>query len=242
MPSQCFISIVIPAYNEEERLQKSLPPVKEYLSRQNFTWEVVLVDDGSNDATCEIPKMFFNEGEARVVRNPGNKGKGYSVRQGVLAARGEIVLISDADFSTPITEWKKLYAILEQGYDIVIGSRGLKDANVTIHQAWYREKIGRTFSFLVQLIVFDGFMDTQCGFKCFRREAVLPIFRKMVIDHFSFDVELLFIAKRRGLKIKEVSVEWKNVLFSRVRIFRDSLRMLYDLFKIKINAAKGLYD
>lgn len=242
MPSQCFLSIVIPAYNEEQRLQVSLPPVRDYLMGQNFTWEVIVVDDGSSDATCEIPKMFFNEGEARVVQNPGNRGKGYSVRQGVLAARGEIVMISDADFSTPITEWKKLNAILEQGYDIAIGSRGLKDANVTIHQAWYRERIGRIFSFLVRTIVFDGFMDTQCGFKCFRREAVLPIFKKMVVDHFSFDVEFLFIAKRRGLKIKEVSVEWHNVLFSRVRIIRDSIRMLYDLFKIKINAAKGLYD
>ena len=209
---------------------------------QSFTWEVVLVDDGSFDNTAGVPSLIFADGEMTVLRNPINRGKGYSVRQGILASRGELVLISDADFSTPIKEWSKLYDTIRQGYDIAIGSRSLAESNVTIRQAWYREGMGRIFNIFVQSLLLRGFIDTQCGFKCFHREAVLPFLNKLKIDRFSFDVEFLFVAQKYGLRIKEVPVEWKNVLFSRVRIIRDSVRMLYDLFKIRINSMNGAYD
>lgn len=236
----CFLSIVIPAYNEEERLKKSLPPLKEFLRQQRFSWELILVDDGSSDKTWRIPDSIFADGEVKVIRTPVNRGKGYAVRQGVFASSGEVILISDADFSTPVKEWSKLYEALQRGYDIAIGSRSLVESNVTVRQAWYREGMGRIFNLFVRLLVLDGFVDTQCGFKCFRREAVLPVFKKMVIDRFSFDVELLFIARKRGLKVKEVPVEWQNVLFSRVHIVRDSIRMLFDLLKIRVNSR--IYD
>lgn len=242
MPSQCFLSVVIPAYNEEERLKKSLPPLREFLNKQDFTWEIVLVDDGSTDKTCEVPGLIFVDGEVKIVRNPGNRGKGYSLRQGVFAATGEIVLISDADFSSPVREWSKLYHHLEQGVDVAIGSRSLNESNVTVRQAWYREGMGRIFNFFVQTLVIKGFIDTQCGFKCFYREKALPVFSKLVVDRFSFDVEFLFVAQKHGLKVREVPVEWKNVLFSRVRIIRDSTQMLIDLFRIRLNAIRGIYD
>lgn len=201
-----------------------------------------MVDDGSSDNTAGVPSLVFADEQATVVRNPVNRGKGYSVRQGVLASKGELVLISDADFSTPIKEWNKLHDTIQQGYDIAIGSRSLADSNVTIRQAWYREGMGRIFNIFVQNLLLQGFIDTQCGFKCFHREAVLPFLNKLEIDRFSFDVEFLFVAQKHGLRIKEVPVEWQNVLFSRVRIIRDSVQMLYDLFKIRINAMNGVYD
>ena len=201
-----------------------------------------MVDDGSSDKTREVPGLIFTDGEVKVIRIPANRGKGFAIRQGVLVSKGEIVLMSDADFSIPVTEWTKLYKVLQQGYDIAIGSRSLAESNAIIRQVWYREGMGRIFNWMVRLLVLDGFVDTQCGFKCFRREAVLPVFKKMVIDRFSFDVELLFIGKKSGLTIKEVPVEWKNVLFSRVRIIVDSVTMFRDLFRIRLNSMRGIYD
>ena len=243
MPSQCFLSIIIPAYNEEERLKQSLPDLKEFLKQQSFIWELILVDDGSSDKTKDAHTSFFtDEEDVKVIHIPANRGKGFAVRKGMLASKGEIVLISDADFSTPLTEWSKLYQTLQQGYDIAIGSRSLAESDVIIRQAWYREGMGRIFNWMVRLLVLDGFVDTQCGFKCFRREAVLPVFEKMVIDRFSFDVEMLFVAQKHGLAIKEVPVKWKNVLFSRVRIIADSVTMLRDLLRIRFNSMLGTYD
>ncbi|MBI4384847.1 MAG: glycosyltransferase family 2 protein [Nitrospinae bacterium] len=236
------MSVIIPAYNEENRLRKSLPPARDYLQRQDFAWEVIVIDDGSSDNTAGVSEDIFAESGVRVIRNPGNRGKGYSVRQGVFAARGEILLFSDADFSTPVREFTKLYSALQQGYDVAIGSRSLPDSNVTVHQAWYREGMGRLFNRLVRCLVLDGFIDTQCGFKAFRKEVALPIFSKMTIDRFSFDVEFLYIARKRGLRIKEIPVEWENVLYSRVNIVRDSARMLFDLFKIRWNNFRKSYD
>ncbi len=237
-----YLSIIIPAYNEALRLPKTLPGVREYLLKQDYEWEVVLVDDGSDDNTIEVFQGIFAPEEGRVVKNPGNRGKGYSVRQGTASARGEVLLISDADFSTPVWEFENLRAILDQGYDIVIGSRSLPKSNVTKKQAWYRQGMGRVFNQLVQWVALEGFVDTQCGFKLFRCETSKPIFSRMTIDRFSFDVEILYIAQKRGLKIKEVPVEWENMLYSRVHIVRDSLRMLLDLFLIRRNDRKGIYD
>ena len=236
-----FLSIIIPAFNEEDRLPIALGPVKEYLEKQSYTWQIVLVDDGSGDRTSEILNDMLPPEKLRVVRYEKNKGKGYAVRQGVFAADGEVLLISDADFSTPIKEFKKLHAFLDQGFDLVIGSRSLPDSQVTKRQAWYRQGMGRIFNKLVQCVALKGFVDTQCGFKCFRREVGESIFRKMLIDRFSFDVELLFVAQKWNLKIKEVPVEWENVDFSRVNVIKDSSRMLWDLFVIRANDMLGKY-
>ncbi len=239
---QPFLSIIIPAYNEASRLPQTLPNLRKFLEKQDFTWEVILSDDGSSDQTLQIASEYFgNEGLIKLSSNK-NRGKGYAVRQGVLAAKGEICLLSDADFSTPIQDFYKLNALIQDGYDIAIGSRSLPDSNVTIRQAWYREGMGRAFNKFVQLIVLEGFIDTQCGFKCFRREKVIKIFEKMKIDRFSFDVEFLYLAQKSNLKITETPVEWHNVLESRVRIVQDSLGMLKDLFQIKINDFLGKYN
>ena len=157
-------------------------------------------------------------------------------------ARGEIILFSDADFSTPIYEFEKLYSFLEEGYDVTIGSRSLPHSNVSRRQAWYRQKMGRTFNHMVRWLVMGGIIDTQCGFKCFSRKAAQPIFEKMTVDHFAFDVEFLFIAAKHGLRIKELPVEWENSIESRVGLILDPIKMAMDLIRIRINYWKGRYD
>ena len=238
-----FLSIIIPAYNEATRLETSLLYLHDFLQKQSYTWEVVLVDDGSSDRTAEVALKFLPApAQLQIVRNGVNRGKGYSVREGVRVARGEVLLLSDADFSTPMTDFQKLYSYLQNGCDIAIGSRSMPESNVVKHQAWYRESMGRLFNKIVQTVVIDGFIDTQCGFKCFRKKTVAAIFAKMRIDRFTFHVEFLFLAGKAGLKVREVPVEWRNVLQSRVRIVRDSANMLLDLFRIRWNDLTGKYD
>ncbi|HIA31935.1 MAG TPA: glycosyltransferase family 2 protein [Nitrospinaceae bacterium] len=242
MFSKYFLSIIIPAYQEEIRLQKTLPSLRNYLTNQDYSWEVIVVDDGSSDRTARIPYEIFSKTEpVKIIKNPKNRGKGFSVRQGVMEAQGEVILISDADFSTPIEEIEKLQAFIRKGYDITIGSRSLVDSNIEVRQAWYREAMGRIFNIFVQMMVLRGFIDTQCGFKCFDREKTLPIFSQMMVDGFCFDVEFLFIAKKQGLKIIEVPVKWKHVPFSRVSLISDPIQMLLDLMSICKNNKKGLY-
>ncbi len=242
MPATPYLSIVIPAFNEGDRIADTLPPLKDFLATKTFDWELVLVDDGSVDDTIQVFETLFRGNNIQVIRNGRNRGKGYSVRQGVLSARGEVVLISDADLSTPIHELDKLKAWLADGFDMVIGSRSLPESQVTLRQAWYRQGMGRIFNGFVRKIAGLDFIDTQCGFKCFNREPLVPVFSIMTVDRFSFDVELLFIAERRGLKTKEVPVEWKNVLESRVHIVKDSMQMLWDLIRIRLNGLRGRYD
>ena len=171
-----LLSIIIPAYNEELRLRRTLPVLRAWLEEQQTTWEVVLVDAGSSDRTLEVFHENFSLEEGRSFSNTSNRGKGYAIRRGIQEAKGEVLLFSDADFSTPIEEFPKLFQYLQNGYDIAIGSRSLPDSNVELHQAWYREGMGRIFNLLVRLIVLRGFIDTQCGFKCVRREyAYFPL-------------------------------------------------------------------
>ena len=242
MPSQYFLSVVIPAYKEKSRLRRSLPGLRDYLRNQGFSWEVIVVDDGSSDGTSEVPGEIFSESEAlKVLKNSRNRGKGYSVKQGVLAAQGELVLISDADFSTPIEEFEKLHACLKDDWDIAIGSRALMGSELEIRQAWYREGMGRIFNAFVQMMLLRGVADTNCGFKCFAREKVVPVFSKLTLDGFSFDVEFLFVAQKQGLKIKEIAVKWKDVLPSRVNVVSDSIRLFFAVLRIYFNNKKGLY-
>ena len=242
MKSECFLSVIIPAFNEAVRLKKVLPVLREFLRQSDFTWEVVLADDGSGDGTSQIPQNIFTENEFQIIRYETNHGKGYAVKKGVQAAKGEICLITDADFSYPIGQFNKLKTFLDQGYDIAIGSRAFSESNIVVPQSWFRQGMGKGFRFLVKTLGLGDFKDTQCGFKCFRREKVLPVFSKMKIDGFCFDVELLFIAKNWGLKIKEVPVELHDSASSKVHVIWSPLQMLWELIRIRINAFRGIYE
>lgn len=238
-----YLSIVIPAYNEEKRIGKTLHKIISYLDSCSYPYEIIVVNDGSADRTSAIVKeCCIKHKQVQLLESVTNHGKGLSVKKGVLSAHGQYVLFSDADLSTPIEEIEKLMDWFENGYDIAIGSRGLKESDIQVHQPWYRESMGKTFNLLVRLIVVKGIKDTQCGFKCFKKEVIKGIFDRQTITHFSFDVELLWIALKKGYKIKEVPVRWLNNEQSRVNPALDSPRMFFDLIKIRINDLRGLYD
>ena len=237
-----YISIIIPAYNEEKRIAATLTKILNYLSAKDYLWEIILVDDGSSDRTVETAKEAIKDERLKVIKNPVNKGKGYSVKRGVMTSRGEIILFSDADLSTPIEELDKMILWLNEGYDIVIGSRALPESAIEIRQPWYREIMGKTFNVMVKNLGLSGFRDTQCGFKCFKREAALKAFNLQKINGFAFDVELLYIAKKFGIKIKDVPVRWINSPESKVHLIKGSLSMFMELFKIRFFDWKGYYS
>jgi len=238
-----YLSVVIPAHNEAERIGPTLEQVLAYLGRQSYTWEVVVVDDVSHDATAEVVAAFQQrEPRLRLVQRSGKPGKGAAVQAGMLAARGRRVLFSDADLSTPIEEAQKLLAAVEnERYDIAIGSRALPESDLRVRQPWYREAMGRIFNLMVRVVALHGFRDTQCGFKLFRGEVAQDLFRRQTITGFAFDVEILFIAVKRGLRVKEAPVTWINSPRSKVDPVRDSLRMMRDMSGIRIKSMLGLY-
>lgn len=230
------LSVVIPAYNEEARLGGTLEQVLAYLNAQPYEWEVLVMDDGSRDRTAALAEQIaarMPAGRVRVLRNPRNLGKGGTIRRGMLEARGAQRLFTDADNSTPIEEVAKLRAALAEGFDVAIGSRALKTSHVEVHQPWYRETMGRTFNLFVQAMVLPGFKDTQCGFKLFRAEVAQAVFPRQRLQGFSFDVEVLYLAKRAGFRIKEVGVRWINSPASRVHPIRDATKMFIDLLRIR---------
>ncbi|MFH1277027.1 MAG: dolichyl-phosphate beta-glucosyltransferase [Candidatus Eisenbacteria bacterium] len=236
------LSVVIPAFNEERVLGGTLENVHRWLETQGFPFEVVPVDDGSADGTHRVACEFADfHPECRPLRNPENRGKGFSVRRGIEEARGEFVIFSDADLSTPIEETPKFLRALEGGADIVIGSRDLPNSDVRVHQPWYREMMGRVFNRIVRLLVIRGFVDTQCGFKAFRRSAMLPLLPMLRIDRYSFDVEMLFVARHVGLRLRELPVVWINNEDTRVDPLRDASRMFVDLLRIRYYHVFGRY-
>ncbi len=238
-----FLSVVIPAYNEEGRIETSLEKISLYLERQRYTYELILVDDGSSDQTVKVVLDCFKHIQhGMLLQNEVNRGKGYSVRQGVLHSTGQYVLFSDADLSTPIEEVEKLFQYLAQGYDIAIGSRGLKESDIRLHQPWYREQMGKMFNRFVRALSLSKFRDTQCGFKCFRGDVARKLFAQQTIDRFSFDVEVLFLAARYHYKVKEVPIQWFNEPNTRVDILKDASKMFWDLLKIRYNAWTGRYE
>ena len=207
----------------------------DYMKERGYSNEIIVVDDGSNDETVLVVRKAAEKYPAIVLlQNDRNKGKGYSIKQGVLSSSGRFVLMSDADLSTPIEEIGKLFKELEGGYDIAIGSRSVSGSMVLKRQAWYRQLMGKTFNKLVQAIAVNGIRDTQCGFKLFTANAARSVFALQRIERFAFDVEALYLAKKMGLGIREVPVIWVNSPDSRVSIFRDSLQMLGDLLKIRL--------
>jgi len=232
------ISIVIPAFNEEKRLPATLKKVREHLAL--FPWEfaeIVVVDDGSRDGTAEAARAAG----ARVLQNPGNRGKGYTVRHGMLEAKGEWALFTDADLSAPIEEMEKLWTAAEREQaQVVIGSRALDRSLIGIHQPWFRETMGRCFNIVMRLVTGLPFRDTQCGFKLFEAPAAVEIFRRQRLDGFGFDVEALFLARRLGYRTVETPVRWNDAEGTTVSLGRGVMGFL-DLLKVRWNAIRGRY-
>ena len=245
----CYLSLVIPAYNEENRLPATLDRVFEYLATRKFSHEVIVVDDGSRDATREVVREYSQRFPVLRLESyddggkPLNKGKGYAVRRGVLAARGRDILFSDADLSTPIEEMEKLLPPISSGeYGLAIASRGLPESDLAVHQPWYREYMGRAFNAFVQRVIETDIHDTQCGFKAFRGDAAKRIFSLAQIDGFGFDTEILFLARKLGYRVREVPVTWRHRDDSRVSPLIAPIQMLGELLQVRLNDMRGAYD
>ena len=240
------LSIIIPAYNEAARLGKTLRAVLDYL-RDNFPEaEVIVVDDGSSDQTADLARQVFQDSgtlRTSVISYKSNLGKGRAVRLGLLAARGDVALFSDADLSTPISEAPRLIDPIASGqYDVTFGSRALDRALIGVHQSWRREQGGRVFNLVVRLATGMPFWDTQCGFKAFRMSSCRPLIEAATIDRFGFDVELLFLAFRAGLNLKEIPVRWDHNEGSKITLFTDSFKMVNEVGLIRQQARRGVYD
>jgi len=236
------ISIVIPAFNEEQRLPKTIEKVYKFFKNHNNikSFEILIVNDGSTDNTARIVKQYSKKWRnVKLLNNPENKGKGYSFKHGALKARHDLILLTDADLSTPITEFNKFLKHYKD-YDIIIGSRALKPETVKKKQPLHRVLAGIVFRFLTKALFGLPFKDTQCGFKLFKNYKQL--FKKQTLDKWTFDVELLVLAKKQGLKVLELPVLWYNSPRTKLKLFKDSLNMFCDLIKIKINDLKGMYD
>ncbi|MCU0492372.1 MAG: glycosyltransferase family 2 protein [Chloroflexaceae bacterium] len=242
------LSIVIPAYNEERRLPPTLAQIGAYLARQPYRAEVLVADDGSSDSTAQLAE---NTPDVRVLRLD-HRGKGFAVRAGALAARGDYVLLCDADMAVPMEEWDKLAPYLSQGYDVVIGSREGLGARRQ-GEPWHRHVMGRVFNMIVQTVALRGIQDTQCGFKALSREAAQSLFRRVRIYGedappvqgaavTAYDVELLYLARRVGYRIAEVPVTWNYGTETKVDPLRDSLRNLRDVLRVRLNALQGRYS
>jgi len=236
-------SIVIPAFNEAARIPATLQAVTGCVRSRGWSAEIVVVDDGSRDATAEVVRAFAAQApEVRLLQNPGNRGKGYSVRNGLLRSYGEVVMFTDADLSAPIEEAEGLFAAIARGADIAIGSRWLERARQTIRQPLYRQFFGRCFNAVTRLVMGLSFADTQCGFKAFTRAAAQTVFQLQTIDRWGFDPEILFIALKRGYRIEEVPVSWAHDERTRISYLKDGLRMLQDIAIVRWNALLGRYD
>jgi dolichyl-phosphate beta-glucosyltransferase len=239
---QVTYSIVIPAYNEAQRIGATLERALTYSAERGWDVEILVVNDGSTDATAEMVRDLARKNPAlRLLENPGNRGKGYSVRNGMLHAQGEVLLFSDADFSSPIEEAEKLFAAIAAGADIAIGSRWLRTELQTRKQPIYRQLYGRLFNLALRLVLGLNFKDTQCGFKAFSRRAANEIFPLQNVERWGFDPELLYLAKKFDLKTVEVPVTWAHRDGTRLSPLRDGLQMLVEMFKIRWNSWSGKY-
>lgn len=234
------LEIVIPAYNEEERIGRTLARIREYYSEQTYTWRVTTVSDGSKDNTPKVAtEVVGDDDRFRVIAYEQNRGKGHAVRVGMLNANADRILFCDADLATPQEETEKLLVHMEQGADVAIGSRPMKDSELEIRQPLYRELLGRAFNFAVQNLAIRGIDDTQCGFKMFTFDSTQEIFGRCKLDGFGFDFEALMIAKDLGLRIDEVPIRWSHQEGSKVVLLRDGPRMLRDLVKLRMQGKKS---
>jgi glycosyltransferase involved in cell wall biosynthesis len=237
------LSIVIPAYNEGARIEDALERVMSCVAEQGWDAEVLVVDDGSKDQTAAIVQRWMkNYPRLHLVQNPGNRGKGYSVRNGLLQAAGDIVMFTDADLSAPMEEAERLIDAINDGADVAIGSRWLDRARQTIHQPLYRQFFGRCFNWITRTVMGLPFKDTQCGFKAFRRDAAQVIFRLQTIERWGFDPEILFIAQKLKYEIREVPVTWGHDERTRISYLKDGMKMLEEMVRIRTNSIAGRYD
>ena len=240
------ISIIVPAYEEQARLGDSIKQILAYIEREKLSAELIVVDDGSKDNTAEIAEttaLKFPDLQTKVIRYETNRGKGYAVKTGLLAARADIAVFSDADLSTPIEEMPKLVKLIQDGdYDVTFGSRALDRTLIGTHQPWRREQGGRVINLFIKKMSGLPFADTQCGFKAFNMKKFRPLLDTMTIDRFGFDVEFLFVAAYHKLRLKEIPVRWNNVEGSKVSVLRDTRRMFTELNQIRRNAKRGVYD
>jgi dolichyl-phosphate beta-glucosyltransferase len=243
MTREPMISVIIPAFNEQDRLEPTLRSIVGYLRSRGVAREVIVVDDGSRDGTSDLAARLSSEfPEVRMIRLARNSGKGCAVRTGVLNAMGTEVLFADADGATPIEEIERLEAALAAGADVAIGSRALYARGVEVRTRFYRKVMGRIFHSLVSMLTVRGIQDTQCGFKLLKAGIAHDLFCRMRMDGFSFDVEVLLMAQRCGYKVAEIPVNWTHQPGSRVNLVTDSLRMAVDLFRIRAHAMRGHYD
>ncbi|MFB3815702.1 MAG: dolichyl-phosphate beta-glucosyltransferase [Terriglobales bacterium] len=235
-------SIVVPAYNESARIGPSLQRILDYLTHEHWDAEVVVVNDGSRDDTAALVRAVAErDARVRLIENPGNRGKGYSVRNGMLHARGEALIFSDADLSSPIQEAAKLTAAIREGADVAIGSRWLRPELMTERQPLYRQLFGRLFNLLLRVALGLKFRDTQCGLKAFTRHAALQVFPRQRIERWGFDPEILFLAQRAGLRIVEVPVEWAHDERSKINPLVDGIKMFLELLRVRWYALTGKY-
>jgi dolichyl-phosphate beta-glucosyltransferase len=241
MDSTPALTIIVPSYNEELRLPPSLGRIADYIKQSGRATEVLVVDDGSKDQTAAVAETFRGRiPQLRVIPNGENRGKGYSVRHGMQEARGEIVLFTDADLSAPIDEADKLISALGE-YDVAIGSRAMDRTLISVHESGFREFAGIIFNKIVRIVLWLPFVDTQCGFKAFRRERCNIIFEQQRIERFGFDPELLYLARHHKLKSVEIPVRWAHSPATKVNMMRDSVQMFLDVFSIRWNALRGRY-
>lgn len=230
-----YLSVIVPAYNEERRLPPTLIEMIDYLDEQKYSYEIIVVDDGSTDQTSQVVEKFEKiRSQVRLIKLAKNRGKGHAVKTGALNAKGQFILFNDADGSTPISEVSKLlFTIKDAKADITFGSRAKQNGNTEIKAHFHRVIIGRTFNLLVNLLLIKGVKDTQCGFKLFTKEAAREVFTRQTIEGFNFDVELLYLAKINDFKFTEVPVNWHSTPGSKVNLITDSLIMFFTLFVIK---------
>ena len=228
-----MISFVIPLYNEEERIAKTVHEIKIFQKNFPGDYEWIFVDDGSTDETEQRARQELRGMEYRWLQLNSNQGKGKAVQKGMLEARGDFIFFTDTDLSTPLSEHQGFLQVLKDGYDLAIGSRGLADSRVLVHQNWLRETMGKIFNRIARLLTFKRVKDSQCGFKGFRKEAAHGLFQKQRVAGFSFDAEIIYLAQKMGYRIAELPVTWVNSKASKVHIVRDSIRMFLDLFQIR---------
>lgn len=237
------LSIIIPAYNEENRLPSTLLAVSNFLASSEWhSAEILVVDDGSTDRTAQVAEQYARNGApVRVLRNPGNRGKGFAVRHGMQEGTGDWLLFSDADLSTPIEELAKLWAAVDgTGVAVAIGSRALDRSLIGVHQPLFRERAGQLFNWVMQRVLRLSIKDTQCGFKLFRQDAARAIFTRQTLDRFGFDAEALFLARKLGFSIREIAVRWNDVAGSKVSM-ASGARGFLDLIHVRLNDLRGIY-
>ncbi len=242
-PKKIYLSVIVPAYNEEKRIPKTLTEINSYLQKQPYESEIIVVSDGSSDRTVDVVRSFSSQiKNLEMIAMPQRQGKGFGVRQGMLKAKGEYRIFTDADNSTPIQEVEKFWPEFKNGYEVVIGSRDMKGSDIAVPQPFFRVFLGNGFNLLVQVILgLYGIWDTQCGFKGFSAKAAEEIFSISVIKHFGFDPEILVIAKKRGYKIKEVPIRWINDAESKVKM-SHTIKMFMEVLATRKNMWMGKYD